>query len=95
MDRRPNKDISFDEWINKECKQRALLEACGHRYLAIDSSDNDTIKQSDFINQTLSILSELWKKENIFKSKMFDDMEQEIQRQEKKSLGFISKQVFK
>lgn len=74
--------MSVDEWINKECKQQALLEACNHRYLVIDSSHNDQNKHYDFINRSLAMLAELWKRERIFHSKMFEDLEQEIQRQE-------------
>jgi hypothetical protein len=80
-----------DDWINKECKQQALLEACGHRYLVIDSSHNDQTKHIDFINRSLTMLNELWKRERIFKSKMFDDLEQEIQRQEKNRWDLFQK----
>ncbi|CAF3955422.1 unnamed protein product [Rotaria magnacalcarata] len=83
IDRLEAKGISVHDWINKECKQQALLEACGHRYLVIDSSHNDQNKHIEFLNRSLTMLNELWKTEQIFKSKMFDDMEQEIQRQEK------------
>ncbi len=82
-DRLQHKGISVDDWINKECKQQSLLEACGHRYLVIDSSHNDQTKHIDFINRSLGMLNELWKHERMFKSKLFDDLEQEIQRQEK------------
>ncbi|CAM2714534.1 unnamed protein product [Rotaria socialis] len=83
IDRLETKGIPVHDWINKECKQQALLEACGHRYLVIDSSHNDQNKHIEFLNRSLTMLNELWKTEQIFKSKMFDDMEQEIQRQEK------------
>ena len=83
IDRLQHKGISVDDWINKECKQQALLEACGYRYLMIDSSHNDQSIHIDFINRSLNMLNELWKRERIFKSKMFDDLEQEIERQEK------------
>jgi hypothetical protein len=49
----------------------------------IDSSHNDQTQHIDFINRSLTLLNELWKGERMFKSKMFDDIEQEIQRQEK------------
>jgi hypothetical protein len=91
IDRLQRKGLSVDDWINKECKQQALLEACGHRYLVIDSSHNDQTKHIDFINRSLTLLNELWKKERIFKSKMFDDLEQEIQRQEKNRWDLFQK----
>jgi C-terminal processing protease CtpA/Prc len=37
------------------------------------------------------MLNELWKRERIFKSKMFDDMEQELQRQEKNRWDLVQK----
>ncbi len=37
------------------------------------------------------MLNELWKREQIFKSKMFDDLEQEIQRQEKNRWDLFQK----
>lgn len=93
IDRLEHKGISVDDWINKECKQQALLEACGHRYLVIDSSHNDQTKHIDFINRSLTMLNELWKRERIFKSKMFDDIEQEIQRQEKNRWDLFQKKL--
>lgn len=91
IDRLQNRGISVHDWINKECKQQALLEACGHRYLVIDSSHNDQARHIDFLNQSLTMLSELWKTEQIFKSKMFDDIEEEIQRQEKNRYDLFQK----
>jgi AIG1 family protein len=93
IDRLQRKGISVDDWINKECKQQALLEACGHRYLVIDSSHNDQTKHIDFINRSLTMLNELWKRERMFKSKMFDDIEQEIQRQEKNRRDLFLKKI--
>ena len=91
IDRLQRKGISVDDWINRECKQQALLEACGHRYLVIDSSHNDQAKHVDFINRSLTLLNELWKRERMFQSKMFDDIEQEIQRQEKNRWDLFQK----
>ncbi|CAF1105067.1 unnamed protein product [Adineta ricciae] len=91
IDRLQQKGMSVDDWINKECKQQALLEACGHRYLVIDSSHNDQSRHIDFLNRSLTMLNELWKRERIFKSKMFDDIEQEIQRQEKNRWDLFQK----
>lgn len=91
IDRLQRKGISVDDWINKECRQQALLEACGHRYLVIDSSHNDQAKHVDFLQRSLTLLNELWKRERIFKSKMFDDIEQEIQRQEKNRWDLFQK----
>ncbi len=59
----------------------------------IDSSHNDQTKHIDFINRSLGILNELWKRERIFKSKLFDDLEQEIQRQEKNRLDLFQKKL--
>lgn len=59
----------------------------------IDSSHNDQNKHIDFINRSLNILGELWKRERIFKSKMFDDLEQEIQRQEKNRLDLFQRKL--
>lgn len=39
------------------------------------------------------MLNELWKRERIFKSKMFDDLEQEIQRQEKNRLDLFQRKL--
>jgi len=39
------------------------------------------------------MLNELWKRERIFKSKMFDDIEQEIQRQEKNRLDIFQRKL--
>ncbi|CAF1218565.1 unnamed protein product [Adineta ricciae] len=91
IDRLQQKGMTIDDWINKECKQQALLEACGHRYLVIDSSHNDQSRHIDFLNRSLAMLNELWKRERIFKSKMFDDIEQEIQRQEKNRWDLFQK----
>jgi len=91
IDRLQQKGISVDDWINKEFKQKALLEACGHRYLVIDSSHNDQTKHIDFINRSLTMLNEIWKREHIFKSKLFDDLEQEIQRQERNRWDLFQK----
>ncbi|CAF0726948.1 unnamed protein product [Rotaria sp. Silwood1] len=91
IDRLERKGISVDDWINKECKQQALLEACGHRYLVIDSSHNDQTKHIDFLNRSLAMLNELWKRQQMFKSTMFDDIEQEIQRQEKNRWDLFQK----
>lgn len=93
IDRLQRKGISVDDWINNECKQQALLEACGHRYLVIDSSHNDQSKHVDFITRSLTMLDELWKRERRFKSKMFDDLEQEIQRQEKNRLDLFQRKL--
>lgn len=49
------------------------------------------MKHVDFLNRSLAMLNELWKNEQIFKSKMFDDMEQEIQRQEKNRWDLFQK----
>ena len=39
------------------------------------------------------MLNELWKRERTFKSKMFDDLEQEIQRQEKNRWDLFQKKL--
>ena len=59
----------------------------------IDSSHNDQTKHIDFINRSLGMLNELWKRERMFKSKLFDDLEQEIQRQEKNRLDLFQKKL--
>ena len=57
----------------------------------IDSSTNDQAKHVDFINRSLTMLNELWKREKTFKSPMFDDLELEIQRQEKNRWDLFQK----
>lgn len=45
----------------------------------------------DFLNQALTMINDLWKRERIFQSKMFNDIEQEIQRQEKNRWDLFQK----
>lgn len=91
IDRLEKRGLTIDEWIQKEFKQHALLEACGHRYLTIDSSHNDQSRHIDFVNRSLMMLNELWKQNIMFQSKMFDDIEREIQRQEKHRFDLFMK----
>jgi len=69
-----------------------INRSMGHRYLTIDASHNDQTKHVEFIGKSLELLNQLWKKEQIFKSAMFDDIEQELQRQEKNRRNLFEKQ---
>ncbi|CAF3565934.1 unnamed protein product [Didymodactylos carnosus] len=73
------KNISIEDFINNQCKQQSLLDACDRRYLAIDSSTNDLTKHETFIKHALVLLNNLCEKQTIFKSDMFDTIEKELQ----------------
>ncbi|CAF0907488.1 unnamed protein product [Didymodactylos carnosus] len=91
IDRLTEKNISVEDFINNQCKQQSLLDACDRRYLTIDSSTNDLTKHETFIKQALILLNNLWEKQTIFKSDMFNTIEKELQHIEQHRLQDLLK----